>query len=116
MHAVGELKSFSPSLRFFIELSAGNSPITKSDIETGVLLQYIFIVILSIIVYRLGFAKKLPLLKNVIIYFCLVVGCLILLLFSYGLPIAEGLLVAAVVLGIYKIRLHQSKKHRTEAK
>ncbi|WP_312857349.1 YlaH-like family protein [Neobacillus endophyticus] len=89
---------------------------TKSDIEMGVMFQYIFIVILSVIVYRLGFAKKLPLMKNVIIYTCLVLGCLLLLLFSYGLPIAEGLLVAAIVLIIYKFRLHQSKKQQTEAK
>ncbi|NRD78732.1 hypothetical protein HPT25_15325 [Bacillus sp. BRMEA1] len=82
----------------------------------GVMFQYIFIVILSVIVYRLGFAKKLPLMKNVIIYTCLVLGCLLLLLFSYGLPIAEGLLVAAIVLIIYKFRLHQSKKQQTEAK
>ncbi len=111
-----ELKSFSPSLRFFIELVAGNSPVTQSDIEMGVILQYFFIVILSVIVYRLGFAKKLPLLKNIIIYTCLVIGCLLLLIFSYGLPIAEGLAVAAVILIIYKIRLHQSKKQQTEAK
>lgn len=111
-----ELKSFSPSLRFFIELVAGNSPVTKSDIETGVLLQYFFIVILSVIVYRLGFAKKLPILKNIIIYTCLVVGCLLLLFFSYALPIAEGLLVAAVILIIYRIRRHQSEKQQTEAK
>ncbi|MBT2654218.1 YlaH-like family protein [Bacillus sp. ISL-18] len=97
-----ELKSFSPSLRFFIELT--------NDIETGVILQYIFIVILSVIVYRLGFAKKLPLGKNIVIYFSLCIGCLMLLFFSYALPIAEGLGVAAVLLIIYKIRLHQSKK------
>nr|WP_246145590.1 YlaH-like family protein [Bacillus rubiinfantis] len=89
---------------------------TKQVIETGVLLQYFFIVILTIIVYRLGFAKKLPLLKNIIIYTCLVVGCLILLFFSYALPIAEGLAVAAIILVIYKIRLRQSKKQHTEAK
>ena len=111
-----DLKSFSPSLRFFIEIVAGNSPVTQHDIEIGVLLQYFFIVILSVIVYRLGFAKKLPLLKNIVIYLCLVIGCLILLFFSYALPIAEGLSVAAVILIIYKIRLHQSKKQRTEAK
>lgn len=97
-----ELRSFSPSLRFFIELT--------NDIKTGVILQYIFIVILSVIVYRLGFAKKLPLGKNIVIYFSLCIGCLMLLFFSYALPIAEGLGVAAVLLIIYKIRLHQSKK------
>jgi len=99
---VEELRSFSPSLRFFIELT--------NDIKTGVILQYIFIVILSVIVYRLGFAKKLPLGKNIVIYFSLCIGCLMLLFFSYALPIAEGLGVAAVLLIIYKIRLHQSKK------
>jgi hypothetical protein len=38
-------------------------------------------------------------------------GCFILLIFSYGLPIVEGLAVAAIILIIYKIRLHQEKKH-----
>ncbi|CRK80631.1 putative membrane protein ylaH [Neobacillus massiliamazoniensis] len=103
-----ELKSFSPSLRFFIELTG--------SIKTGVILQYFFIVILTIIVYRLGFAKKLPLLKNIVIYTCLIIGCLLLLVFSYGLPIAEGLGVAAIILIAYKIRLHQSKRQQSEAK
>jgi hypothetical protein len=104
---VEELKSLSPSLRFFIELT---------NIETGVLLQYFFIVILTVIVYRLGFAKKLPLLKNVVIYICLCAGCLVMLFFSYALPIAEGLGVTALILIIYKIRLHQTKKQQAEAK
>jgi hypothetical protein len=39
-----------------------------------------------------------------------------MLIFSYGLPIAEGLSVAALFLIIYKIRLHQSKKHQAEVK
>ncbi|WP_180960197.1 YlaH-like family protein [Neobacillus cucumis] len=97
-----ELRSFSPSLRFFIQLT--------NDIQTGVILQYIFIVILSVIVYRLGFAKKLPLGKNIVIYFSLCIGCILMLFFSYALPIAEGLGVAALLLIIYKIRLHQSKR------
>lgn len=103
-----DLSSVSSSLRFFIQLT--------NNVETGVLLQYFFIVILSVIVYRLGFAKKLSLLKNVVIYICLFIGCLIMLLFSYTLPIAEGLAAAALILIIYKIRLHQSKKQQTEAK
>jgi len=108
VHAVEDLKSFSPSLRFFIELT--------KDVETGVLLQYVFIVILTVIVYRLGFAKNLPLLKNIVIYTSLCIGCLIMLFFSYALPIAEGLGVAALILIVYKIRLHQSKKHQAELK
>jgi hypothetical protein len=115
VHAVEELKSFSPSLRFFIELIAGNSSISQSDVEMGVLLQYLFIVILTMIVFRLGFAKKLPLLKNIIIYLSLCVGSLVMLFFSYALPIAEGLSVVALFLIVYKIRLHQSKKQQAKS-
>ncbi len=101
------MEGFSPSLRFFIELT---------DAKTAVWLQYFFIVILSAIVYKLGFAKKLPLLKNIVVYGCLSIGCFVMLIFSYMLPIAEGLSAAALLLIIYKVRLHQTKKEQTEAK
>ncbi len=74
-------------------------------------LLYITIFVLAAVVYRLGFAKKLPLLKNVIIYVLLALGCTILTFFAVFLPIAEGLVVAALVLIIYKVRLYQSKGH-----
>jgi hypothetical protein len=101
-------QGFSPSLRFFIQLT---------NVHTAVWLQYFFILILSALVYKLGFAKKLPLLKNIVIYAFLAIGCFVMLFFSYALPIAEGLAVAALILIVYKIRLYQSKKHQqTEAK
>lgn len=74
---------------------------------TGMWLLYATIVVLAIIAYRLGFARKLPLLKNVVIYTLLVLGCTILTFFAVFLPVAEGLLVAAVVLIIYKWRLRR---------
>ncbi|WP_251549004.1 YlaH-like family protein [Neobacillus muris] len=84
--------------------------------KLGMWLLYLTIVALSIIVYKLGFAKKLPLLKSLIIYFFLCLGCTILTFFGIFLPVAEGLVVAAFILIIYKVRLHQSKKEQTEAK
>jgi hypothetical protein len=75
---------------------------------SGMWLLYITVLILSAIVYRLGFAKKLPLLKNVIIYILLALGCTILTFFAVFLPVAEGLLVAAIVLIVYKLRLKQA--------
>jgi len=78
--------------------------------EFGMWLLYATVLILSIIVYRLGFAKKLPLLKNIVIYVLLALGCTILTFFAVFLPVAEGLVIAALVLIIYKVRLHQSKK------
>ncbi|MBS4211994.1 MULTISPECIES: YlaH-like family protein [Neobacillus] len=101
------MEGFSPTLRFFMQLT---------DVKTAVWLQFIYIVILAVVVYKLGYAKKLPLLKNVVIYTCLVIGCLVLLILSYALPVAEALAVSALILIIYKIRLHQSKKQQSEAK
>jgi hypothetical protein len=77
--------------------------------ETGMWMLYLTIVVLSIIVYKLGFAKELPILKSMIIYLFLILGCTILTFFAAFLPIAEGLVVAALVLIIYKIRLHREK-------
>lgn len=84
--------------------------------KVGMWLLYLTIVILSIIVYKLGFARKLPLGKSVIIYLFLILGCTIMTFFGIFLPVAEGLLVAAFILIIYKIRLYQSKRHQTEMK
>jgi hypothetical protein len=95
------MEEISPSLRFFIELT---------DVKTGVWLQFISIIALTIIVFKLGFAKKLPLLQNIVIYTFLFLGCFILLFFSYRYPTVEGLAVAALILIIYKIRLRQTKK------
>jgi len=78
--------------------------------ELGMWLLYATVLVLSVIVYRLGFAKKLPLLKNIVIYALLALGCTILTFFAVFLPVAEGLVIAALVLIIYKVRLHQSKK------
>ncbi|MGC4375497.1 YlaH-like family protein [Fictibacillus sp. Mic-4] len=81
----------------------------------GFFLLYIVITILSIIVYKLGFAKKLPILKSAVIYTFLVIGCFPLTLFGIGLPVAEGLIVAALILIIYKVRLYQSKKAKNRS-
>ncbi|HWO74846.1 MAG TPA: YlaH-like family protein [Bacillus sp. (in: firmicutes)] len=78
--------------------------------KEGMWWLYLTIIILSIIVYKLGFAKKLPPLKSFIIYAFLILGCTILTFFGVFLPVAEGLIVASVILIIYKIRLKQQKK------
>ena len=79
-------------------------------VTSAVWIYYIAIIILSIIVYNLGFAKKLSIGKNIIIYVSLVIGSLLLLILSYQLPVVESLLVAALVLGVYKIRLRRHKQ------
>ncbi|APH05396.1 YlaH-like family protein [Bacillus weihaiensis] len=82
--------------------------------KLGMWMLYITILLLSILVYKLGFAQKLPILKSVVIYTFLALGCTVLTFLGIFLPVAEGLVVAALILIIYKIRLHQSKKQEAE--
>lgn len=80
--------------------------------ERGMWYLYFTIVLLSALVYYLGFAKKLSIGKNIIIYVSLFFGCTLLTFLGVFLPIAEGLLAAAIFLGIYKIRLRSHKKEQ----
>lgn len=78
--------------------------------EAGMWYLYLTIFGLCILVYQLGFAKKLPLLKNIVVYTVMAFGCTMLCFLGVFLPMAEGLVIAAIVLGIYRLRLKQSKK------
>lgn len=81
------------------------------DPELGMLLLYGTIVVLSIIAYKLGFSHKLPLLKSIIIYVFLFLGCTILSFLAVFLPVAEGLVVICAVLLIYRIRRFLENKN-----
>jgi hypothetical protein len=76
---------------------------------------FILVFLLSAIVYKLGFAKKLSLGKNIIIYIFLFLGCIILTFLALFLPMVEGLIVIALVLILYKIRLSGEKREERKA-
>ncbi|MBS4207765.1 YlaH-like family protein [Bacillus sp. FJAT-50079] len=97
------IERFSPTLKFFYTVT-NNNPVLSNW------LLWITIMGLAILVYKLGFAKKLPLLKSAVIYLFLCVGCLFFTFLAIFLPIAEGLMVASLILIIYKIRLNREKK------
>lgn len=79
-----------------------------------ILLGIIFI--LSAIVYHLGFARSnLKLWQNIVIYIFLFLGCLILTFLSFFLPMVEVLVITALFLLVYKIRLKREKQ-QTENK
>ena len=82
------------------------------DLAGYVLLGIIFL--LSAIVFKLGFAKTLPLWQNVIIYVFLFLGCIMLTFFAFFLPIVEGLIVATLILIVYKSRLWREKREEKE--
>ncbi|SIT68132.1 YlaH-like family protein [Edaphobacillus lindanitolerans] len=80
-----------------------------TDSAGYVLLLVVFA--LSAFVYHLGFAKKLKFWQNAVIYAFLFVGCLVLTFLAFFLPIVEGLIVAALILIIYKVRRISDRKH-----
>ena len=73
---------------------------------------FILVFLLSALVYKLGFAKQLRLGQNMIIYSFLFVGCIILTFLALFLPMVEGLLVAALILIVYKLRLKREKNEQ----
>jgi len=81
------------------------------DVAGYVLFFIIFA--LSVLVYKLGFAKRLPLRQNIVIYLFLFIGCLVLTFLAFFLPIVEGLMVAALILIIYKVRMRLEKRGTT---
>ena len=76
---------------------------------------FILVFILSAIVFKLGFARELPLLKNIIIYTFLFLGCIMLTFFAFFLPMIEGLMVAALILIVYKSRMWREKREEKKA-
>lgn len=71
--------------------------------------------ILGIISYKLGFARQLPIIKSIIVYIFLIIGVFVVTIFSImGLPISESLFIVALVLAIYRFRLHKERKQRNE--
>lgn len=67
-----------------------------------ILLAVVFL--MSALVFKLGFARKLKLVQTILIYTFLFLGCLILTFLAFFLPIVEGLIVAALILIIYRVR------------
>ncbi|WP_223700376.1 YlaH-like family protein [Sutcliffiella deserti] len=83
--------------------------------DLGMWLLYFTILALSILVYKLGFALKLPILKSAVIYLFLILGGTVLSFLGIFLPVAEGLIVAALILIIYRIRLRRHKQEEGSA-
>jgi hypothetical protein len=69
--------------------------------------RYPFYIIMGLaaIIYELGFATKLPLLKKIIVYLLLVAGCIPLTILKVmGLPMIQAMAVAAVLMIGARIR------------
>ncbi|AMQ07358.1 MULTISPECIES: YlaH-like family protein [Sporosarcina] len=75
---------------------------------------FALVFLMSAIVYKLGFARKLRPLQTLLIYAFLFIGCLILTFLGFFLPIVEALIVAALILIIYRVRRMNEYKEKKE--
>lgn len=85
--------------------------ISNFNTDYTFLVFYIVNFILSVIAYKLGFARKLPLLKSFIVYVILFIGTYITTIFAIlQMPIVESLLIVSFVLAIYRFRMYMERK------
>ncbi|KOP79200.1 hypothetical protein AMS59_09220 [Lysinibacillus sp. FJAT-14745] len=100
------------------EKMAGITRFLYENLPTKEMAGYVLfalVFLLSALVYKLGFAKKLKLAQNIVIYIFLFLGCTLLTFFALYLPMVEGLIVAALILIIYKTRLWREKREEQQA-
>lgn len=73
---------------------------------------YYVVFVLTAIVYQLGFARRLPWMKTLVVYLFLAIGCIPLTVLAGKLPIIESLGITIVFLILVHIRRRQSKASR----
>ena len=97
----------TPNFSFLAEVLGAGNP---EQFLFAFSILYIVVVILTVVVYNLGFARKLPILKTAVVYIVLLFGSVFITFLALTLPVVESLLIAALVLGAYKFRLHKEKR------
>lgn len=76
---------------------------------------YFLNLLFGIIAYKLGFAKKLPLLKSLLVYVMLAIGMFIIAIFSIArLPMTETFIIISLILGVYRYRLYKDRQSRNQ--
>lgn len=97
---------------------AGLPWLMRATAENGWLglLALLAIIVLAILVFNLGFARKLPPLKKGSHIRALNRWRFVLWLmeFAFGAPMIAILIISALVLGIYRFRLHLHRKEKQE--
>ncbi|WP_245573083.1 YlaH-like family protein [Jeotgalicoccus psychrophilus] len=78
--------------------------------EAGMWYLFITIFVLCAIVYQLGFARKVKLWQTLVIYLMMFIGVIFLTFFGAFYPVAECLIVIAIILAGYRYRLHKERK------
>jgi len=89
-------------------LGVGSDP---NDVFVGFNSLLVVVILLTILVFKLGFAKQLAWWKSLIVYILLALGAGTMALVFFTWPIPEVLLVMVVVLAIYRGRLWMNRRN-----
>ncbi|WP_114571197.1 YlaH-like family protein [Exiguobacterium flavidum] len=90
-------------------VGVGSDP---NNIEAGFVPLLITTVVLTLVVYKLGFAKELAWWKSLIVYLLLIVLSASLELAFWMMPIPEVLIAMVLILGIYRARMWMVRRER----
>jgi hypothetical protein len=72
---------------------------------------YFIILLLSVIIYKVAFARKLPPLKSLVVYFVLALGCVLFWIMQLvQFPMIQALLITVLIIVVTRVRLWYSKK------
>lgn len=82
----------------------------QNDFSVGFNALVVVVILLTILVFKLGFAKQLAWWKSLIVYILLALGAGTMALVFFTWPIPEVLAVMAVVLAIYRGRLWWNRR------
>ncbi len=73
--------------------------------------RYALISFLALMLYKLGFERPLPILKKIVVYAVLVIGCYpLVILYAFGLPIVPALIAAILFMVAVRFREKRYKK------
>jgi hypothetical protein len=72
---------------------------------------YFIILILSVVIYKVAFARKLPPLKSLVVYMVLAMGCVLFWIMQLAkFPMIQALLITVIIIVVTRVRLWYSKK------
>ncbi|MBR3063267.1 MAG: YlaH-like family protein [Exiguobacterium sp.] len=91
-------------------LGVGSDP---NDFSVGFNALVVTVILLTILVFKLGFAKQLAWWKSLIVYILLSLGAGTMALVFFTWPIPEVPAVMAIVLAIYRGRLWWNRRQDT---
>lgn len=101
--------------RFIYEVLGKTTANGEVDYTVAGYVLFAVVFLMSALVYKLGFAKKLRFYQSFVIYLFLFLGCLILTFLAFFLPIVEGLIVAALILIVYRVRRMNENKGQEDS-